>query len=108
MEEFENDDMFSHVMYIVPIYIYACTCVYVMEYYVCLSVSLYHLSELLWCSTHEQQGDLNILRLFSVDEQLLENVLKTFKNLNALLTFWNENNFFKYIRINVGVASDKL
>ncbi len=82
-----------------------------MEYYVCLSVSLYHLSELLWCFTHEQQGDLNILnifRLFSVDEQHLENILKTFKNLNALLTFWNENNFFKYIRINVGVASDKL
>lgn len=80
-----------------------------MEYYVCLCVSLYHLSVLLWCLKHKQQVDLNIVRLFSVDEQLLEILLKTLKNLNAIvLTFGNENNIFKYIRINVDVACDKL
>ncbi len=47
-----------------------------MEYYVCLCVSLYRLSVLLWCLMHKQEVDLNIVRLFSVDEQLLENLLK--------------------------------
>ncbi len=50
---------------------------------------------------HKQEVDLNIVRLFSVDEKLLENLL----NLNAIvLTFGNENKIFKYIRINVDVA----
>ncbi len=48
----------------------------IMYVYVSLCISV-----LFWCLMHKQEVDLNIIRLFSVDEQLLENLLK---NLNAI------------------------